>query len=177
MRRMRSPADVDIEWGPDRRGRFVDGRECDPDSKRGRHRPARHMSGLVAAEQDGMAVPRDPPIVHADPDDPPIIVPSPLPLERLASEERAIPFHEPGGIHFERRLVAIEILTGEEVSFLEAQGVASPEADRADAEVLAGPEESLPPREASARRRTELEPRPAGGPGPRREEGRPPTGN
>src|SRR5436853_2833807 len=176
MRRMRSPADVDIEWGPDRRGRFVDGPECDPDSKRGRHRPASHMSGLVPAQQDRVAVPRDPPIVHTDPDEPPIIVPRPLPLERLASEERPIPFHEPGGIHFERRLMAIEILTGQEVSFLEAQGVASPEADRADAEVLPGWQAGPPHREALARGREQPQPRRAGRPGPRREEAGPSSG-
>src|SRR5207249_11883569 len=66
--------------------------------------------------------------------------------------------------------MAIEILTGQEVSFLEAQGVASPEADRADAEVLPGSEEGLPHREAFAPGREELEPRLAGVPGPRREE-------
>ena len=73
--------------------------------------------------------------------------------------------------------MAIEILTGQEVPFLEAQGVASPEADRADAEVLAGSEERLPRRGAFAGRREELEPRLARVPGPRGEEGRPSIGN
>src|SRR5438046_10699398 len=73
--------------------------------------------------------------------------------------------------------MAIEILTGQEVSFLEAQGVASPEADRADAEVLAGSEERLPRRGAFAGRREELEPRLARVPGPRGEEGRASNGN
>src|SRR5438034_11343653 len=113
MRRMRSPADVDIEWGPDRRGRFVDGRECDPDSKRGRHRPARDMSGLLPAEPDGMAVPRDPPSVHTDPDEPPMIGSRPLPFEGLAAEARPIPFHEPGGTHVGRRRTASETLSGQ----------------------------------------------------------------
>src|SRR5436190_23636448 len=169
---MRGPADVDVEWGPDRRGRLVDGRERDSDSEGGGHRPTRHLPGLLPAGPDGMTVTRDPSPVHANPDEPPIIVSRPRPLERLAPEERATPFDEPGGVHLERCLMAIEILTGQEVSFLEAQGVASPEADRADAEVLPGSEECLRHREAFARGREELERRLAGVPGPRGEDGR-----
>src|SRR5205809_1028284 len=174
---MRGPADVDVEWGPDRRGRHVDGRECNPHTEGGGHCPARHLSGLLSAGPDGMTVARDPSLVHANPDEPPIVVSRPLLFERLAPEERASPFHEPSGIHFQRCLMAIEILTGQEVSFFEAQGVASPEADRADAEVLAGSEERFPRRGAFAGRRKELEPRLARVPGPRGEEGRPSIGN
>src|SRR5438034_9273941 len=174
---MRGPADVDVEWGPDRRGRLVDGRECNPHTEGGGHRPARPLPGLLPAGPDGMTVTRDPSLVHANPDEPPIVVSRPLPFERLAPEERAGPFHEPGGVHFQRALMAIEILTGQEVSFFEAQGVASPEAAWADAEVLAGSEERFPRRGAFAGRREELEPNLACVPGPRGEEGRPSIGN
>src|SRR5436309_12567678 len=164
---MRGPADVDVEWGPDRRGRLVDGREWNRHTEGGGHRPARHLPGLLPAGPDGMTVTRDLSLVHANPDEPQLVVSRPLPFERLAPEERAGPFHEPGGVHFQRCLMAIEILTGQEVSFFEAQGVASPEADRADAEVLPGSEEGLTHREAFARGREELEPRLAGVRGPR----------
>src|SRR5436309_5348573 len=166
---MRGPADVDVEWGPDRRGRLVDGREWNRHTEGGGHRPARHLPGLLPAGPDGMTVTRDPSLVHANPDEPPIVVSRPLPFERLAPEERAGPFHEPGGVHFQRCLMAIEILTGQEVSFFEAQGVASPEADRADAEVLPGSAVRLPRGGAFAGRREELGPRLARGPGPRGE--------
>src|SRR5436190_2252780 len=57
---MRGPADVDVEWGPDRRGRLVDGRERNPHTEGGGHCPARHLPGLLPAGPDGMTVARDP---------------------------------------------------------------------------------------------------------------------
>src|SRR5204862_6976324 len=106
---MRGPADVDVEWGPDRRGRLVDGRECNPHTAGGGHSPARHLPGLLPAGPDGMTVARDPSLVHANPDAPPIVVSPPLPFERLAPEERPSPFHEPTGIHCHRGLLTSDV--------------------------------------------------------------------
>src|SRR5438094_10667287 len=118
---MRGPASVDGESGTDRRGRLVGGRERNPHTEGGGHCPARHLPGLLPAGPDGMTVTRDPSLVHANPDEPPIIASRLLPSDRLALEERASPDHEPSGIHFQPCLLAIEIMTGQEVTSLEEQ--------------------------------------------------------
>src|SRR2546421_5043679 len=98
MCRIRGPADVDIQCSPDRKGRLVDGSERDAHAKRGRHRTARHMPDLLPPQEDAIRESWDPPVFHADADEPRIVVPSPLPLERVPSDEIAVPLHEPRAV-------------------------------------------------------------------------------
>src|SRR2546427_12754606 len=115
---MQGPSDVDIQRSPNGGGRLVHGSERDPHSKGGRHRTPRHLPALRSPQEDAMPVSRDPSTLHADADKPPIIVPRPLPLERVPSDKVVIPLHEPLAVHLERGLMPVEILPREQVSFL-----------------------------------------------------------
>src|SRR5256884_3537067 len=174
---MQGPADVDIQRGPDCRGGLVHRSKRDPDPKRRRHRPARHQADVLPLEQDAVPVPWDPAIPHANAHEPMIIVLRPLSLERVASDERVVPFHEPYAVHLERRLMPVEILPGQQVAFLEAEGVPRAESDRPDPEVLAGFQDRLPDSQALRRGRKELESRLARVPGSGGEKGGPSTGS
>src|SRR3989442_5246704 len=96
---MQGPSDVDIQRSPNGGGRLVHGSERDPHSKGGRHRTTRHLPDLRSPQEDAMPVSRDPSTLHADADKPPIIVPRPLPLERVPSDKFVIPLHEPPAVH------------------------------------------------------------------------------
>src|SRR5437773_7831930 len=74
-RRMQGPSDVDIQRSPDGGGRLVHGSERDPHSKGGRHRTTRHRPDFRPPQEDAIPVSRDPSILHADADKPPIVVP------------------------------------------------------------------------------------------------------
>src|SRR5439155_126241 len=74
-RRMQGPSDVDIQRIPDGGGRLVHGSERDPHSKRRRHRTTRHLPDFRPPQEDAIPVSRDPSILHADADKPPIVVP------------------------------------------------------------------------------------------------------
>src|SRR5438132_7172638 len=176
-RRMQGPSDVDIQRSPDCGGRLVHGSERDPHSKGGRNRTARHLSDFRSPQEDAMPVSRDPSILHADADKPPMIVPRPLPLERVPSDKVVIPLHEPFAVHLERGLMPVEILAREQVSFFQPERVPRAEADRPDAEVLAGFQDRLPDAQALRRSGKELEPRLPGITRPRRKEGGPSIGN
>src|SRR2546428_4619144 len=104
---MQGPADVDIQRGPDRGGGLVHRSERDPDAKRRRHRPTRHQADVLRLEQDAVPVPWDPAILHAQAYEPPIVVLRLLSLERVASAEWVVPFHEPCAVHLERRLMPV----------------------------------------------------------------------
>src|SRR5437879_2908175 len=122
-------------------------------------------------------MPRDSAVLHTHSDQPPVIVPCALSLKRLASDERAVPFHEPRAVHLERGLMSVEILPRQEVPFLESKRVPRAEADRPDPEVLARLQDGRPHPEALGRGRKELEPRLARVPRARRKEGGPSIGN
>src|SRR6266566_8223581 len=176
-RRMQGPSDVDIQRDPDGGGRLVHGSERNPHSKRRRHRTSRHLPDLRSPQEDAMPVSRDPSILHADADKPPIVVPRPLPFERIPSDEVVIPLHKPFAVHLERGLMPVEILAREQVSFFQPERVPRAEADRPDAEVLAGFQDRRPDAQALRRGGKELEPRLTGIPSPRRKEGGPSIGN
>src|SRR5205823_9673097 len=167
----------DLEGRPDFGGGFVHRGEGDPHAKRRGHRPARHASHLGPFHEDGKSVPWNPAVLHADSNEPSIIVTCPLPLERLPPDEIAVPLHDPGTVHLERGLMSVEILTREEVSLLQPQRVPRPKADWPKAEVGSGLQEALPHLGALRRRREELESRLSGISGPGRQEGPASTGN
>src|SRR5207249_11161013 len=104
-----------------------------------------------------MPVSRDSSILHADAEKPPIVVPRPLPLERVPSDEVVIPLHKPFAVHLERGLMPVEILAREQVSFFQPERVPRAEADRTDAEVLAGCQDRLTDTQAHSRGGKELE--------------------
>src|SRR2546423_10519674 len=106
---MQGPSDVDIQRSPNGGGRLVHGSERDPHSKGRRHRTARHLPDLRSPQKDAMPVSRDPSILHAHGDKPPIIVPQPLLLERVPSDEVVIPLYKPFAVHLERGLMPVEI--------------------------------------------------------------------
>src|SRR5256885_2361278 len=133
---MQGPADVDIQRGPDRGGGLVHRSERDPDAKRRRHCPARHLANVLPLEQDAVLMSWDSAILHAQAHEPSILVSRPLSLERVASDEQVVPFHEPCAVHLERRLMPVEILPGQQVALLEAKGVPRAESDWPDPEVL-----------------------------------------
>src|SRR5256886_1336344 len=174
---MQGPADVDIQRGPDRGGGLVHRSERDPDAKRRRHCPARHLANVLPLEQDAVLMSWDSAILHAQAHEPSILVSRPLSLERVASDEQVVPFHEPCAVHLERRLMPVEILPGQQVALLEAKGVPRAESDRPDPEVLAGFQDRLPDSQALRREWQELESRLARVACPRGEEGDPSTGN
>src|SRR5437773_10812634 len=172
-RRMQGPSDVDIQRSPDGGGRLVHGSERDPHSKGGRHRTTRHRPDFRSPQEDPMPVSRDSSILHADADKPLLIVPRPLPLQRVPSDKVVSPLHKPFAVHLERGLMPVEILAREQVSFFQPERVPRAEADRPDAEVLAGFQDRLPDSQALDRGRKELEPRLPGVARPRRKEGGP----
>src|SRR5438093_7152200 len=117
------------------------------------------MADVDSTRKDAVAGPRDPPVLHPHTHEPRIIVARPLRFERLAADERSAPLDDPGAVHLERRLMPVEVLSGEEVAFLEAERVPRPEADRLDSEVPAGLEERFPAPPSLGRHREELESR------------------
>src|SRR5437870_12631584 len=117
------------------------------------------MADVDSTLMDAVAVPRDPLVLHPHPHKAWIIIPCPLRLQRLAADERSAPLDDPGAVHLERRLMPVEVLSGVEVAFLEAERVPRPEADRLDSEVPAGPEERFPDPQSLGRHREALESR------------------
>src|SRR5256712_12957408 len=157
--RILRPPDVDIERSPLGRMPFLDGCERDPHAQARRHRAARHVADVDSTRKDAVTRPRDSPIVHPHSNEAWIIVARPLRLKRLATNERPAPFHDPGAVHLERRLVSVEVLAGQEEAFLEAKRVPRAEADRLDPEVRPGRQERFPDPQSLRRGRRELEPR------------------
>src|SRR5438128_532530 len=117
------------------------------------------MAHVDSMGKHAVAGPRYPSVLHPHPHKAWIIIPCPLRLERLAADERSAPLDDPGAVHLERRLMPVEVLSGEEVAFLEAERVPRPEADRLDPEVPAGLEERFPDPQSLGRHREELESR------------------
>src|SRR5437899_6753574 len=171
------PPDVDIERSPLGRMPFLDGCERAPHAQARRHRAARHVADVDSTRKDAVTRPRDSPIVHPHSNEAWIIVARPLRLERLATDERPAPFHDPGAVHLERRLVSVEVLARQEEAFLQAKRVPRAEADWLDPEVRPGLEEGLPDPQSLRRGREELEPRLSRVAGSGDEERRPSTGN
>src|SRR3989441_7879179 len=117
------------------------------------------MPDFDSPGKDAVPRPRDTPVLHPHTHEPRIAVARPLRLERLAADERSAPLDDPGAVHLERRLMPVEVLSGEEVAFLEAERVPRPEADRLDSEVPAGLEKRFPDPQSLGRHREELESR------------------
>src|SRR5437870_13223254 len=118
---MRRPANVDLEARLGRHMAAVHRCERDPDAQTWRHRATRHMPDVDSTGKDAVAGPRDPPVLHLHTHEARIVVARALRLERLATDEGPGPFHDPGAIHLERRLVSVEVLSGEEVAFFQAK--------------------------------------------------------
>src|SRR5881296_2149865 len=152
------PANIDVKRSSLRGVTFLDGCERDPHAQARRHRSARRVADVDSTGKDAVTRPRDSPIVHPHPNEAWIIVARPLRLKRLASDERPAPFHDPGAVHLERRLVSVEVLAGQEEAFLEAKRVPRAEADRLDPEVRPGLQERFPDPQSLRRGRKELEP-------------------
>src|SRR3989449_1995103 len=171
------PANIDVKRSSLRGVTFLDGCERDPHAQARRHRSARRVADVDSTGKDAVTRPRDSPIVHPRPNEAWIIVARPLRLKRLATNERPAPFHDPGAVHLERRLVSVEVLAGQEEAFLEAKRVPRAEADRLDPEVRPGLQERFPDPQSLRRGRKELEPRLARVAGSGDEERRPSTGN
>src|SRR5437867_3899873 len=174
---MRGPTNVDLEGRPLRSVSLVNGSERDPHAQARRHRPARDVAYVDPAGEDAEAGTRDPAVLRPYADETRIVVPVPLGHERLATNERPLPFHEPGAVHLERRLPSVEILTGQEVALFQSKGDPRAEPDRPRAEVLAGLEEGVPDPSALARGGEQLEARLARVPGAGRQERGASTGN
>src|SRR3989442_1646820 len=155
---MRGPADVDLEGRSLRGVSLVDGGERDPHAQARRHRPARDVAHVGPAGDHAEAGPGNSAVLHPHADETRIAVPVPLGRERLATNERPLPFHEPRAVHLERRLLSVEILTGQEVALFQSKGVPRTEPDRPRPEALAGLEEGVPDPSALARAGEELEP-------------------
>src|SRR5438128_3716257 len=156
---VRRPANVDLEACLGRRTAAVHRRERDPHAQARGHRSARHVADVDSTGKDAVTRPRDSPIVHPHPNEAWIIVARPLRLKRLASDERPAPFHDPGAVHLERRLVSVEVLAGQEEALLQAERVPRPEANRLDPEVRPGLQQGFPDPQSLGRHREELEPR------------------
>src|SRR2546426_539269 len=135
------------------------------------------MPDFDSPGKDAVPRPRDTPVLHPHTHEPRIAVARPLRLERLAADERSAPLDDPGAVHLERRLMPVEVLSGEEVAFLEAERVPRPEADRLDSEVPAGLEERSPDPQPLGRHGEELESRLSCVAGSGHEERRTSTGN
>src|SRR2546425_771007 len=175
--RVRRPANVDLEACLGRRAAAVHRSERDPHAQARGHRAARHAADVDSTRKDTVAGPRDSTIVHPHAREARIVVARPLRLERLATDERTAPFHDPGAVHLERRLVSVEVLAREEEALLEAKGVPCAEADRLDPEIRPGLQERFPDPQSLGRHREELEPRLARVAGSGNEERRTSTGN
>src|SRR3989441_10354866 len=102
------------------------------------------MPDVDSTGKDAVPRPRNPPVLHPHTHEPRIIIARPLRPERLAADERPAPLDNPGAVHLERRLMPVEVLSGEEVSFLQAERVPRPEADRLDSEVRSGFQKRFP---------------------------------
>src|SRR2546422_10461930 len=174
---MRGPADVDLEGRSLRGVSLVDGGERDPHAQARRHRPARDVAHVDPTGKDAEAGPRNSAVLHPNADEPQIVVPFPLGHERLATNERPLPLHEPRAVHLERRLPSVEILAREEVALFQSKGVPRAEAYRPRPEVLAGLEEGVPHPRALARGGEQLEARLSRVPGAGRQERGASTGN
>src|SRR5207245_6332552 len=174
---MRGPADVDLEGRSLRGVSLVDGGERDPHAQARRHRPTRDVAHVGPAGDHAETGPRNSAVLHPNADEPQIVLPFPLGHERLATNERPLPFHEPRAVHLERRLLSVEILAREEVALFQSKGVPRAEADRPRPEVLAGLEEGVPDPSALARGGEQLEARLARVPGAGRQERGASTGN
>src|SRR3989442_3278631 len=174
---MRGPADVDLEGRSLRGVSLVDGGERDPHAQARRHRPTRDVAYVGPAGDRADAGPRNSAVLHPNANEPQILVPFPLGHERLATNERPLPFHEPRAVHLERRLPSVEILTGQEVALFQSKGVPRAEPNRPRPEVLARLEEGVPHPGALARGGEQLEARLSRVPGAGREERRASTGN
>src|SRR5207244_1374877 len=153
------PANIDVKRSSLRAVTFLEGCEPDPHAQARRHRSARRVADVDSTGKDAVTRPRDSPIVHPHSNEAWIIVARPLRLKRLATNERPAPFHDPGAVHVERRLVSVEVLAGQEEAFLEAKRVPRAKADRLDPEVRAGLQEGFPDPQSLGRGREELEPR------------------
>src|SRR2546422_5711671 len=141
---MRRPANVDLEACLGRHMAAVHRCKRDSNAQTWRHRATRHMPDVDSTGKDAMAGPWDSPVVHPDTNEPPIIVPCSLRLERLAADERSTPFHDPGAVHLERRLMPVEVLSGEKIALLQAERVPRSQADRLDPEVRPGLQKRFP---------------------------------
>src|SRR3989454_9397178 len=117
------------------------------------------MPAIDSTGKDAVPRPRNPPVPHPHTHEPRIIVARPLRFERLAADERPAPLDDPSAVHLERRLMPVEVLSGEEVAFLETERVPRPEADRLDPEVRPGFQERFPDPRSLSRCRKELESR------------------
>lgn len=80
--RMRDASHVDLERGPRLRDRVINGRERDADFQGRRERAARDDADLAPAGQDRLSVTRDRLVVHANPDEMPVVAAFPLREER-----------------------------------------------------------------------------------------------
>src|SRR2546428_8706554 len=153
------PANVNLEACPGRRMAAIHRRERDPHTQTRRHRAARHVAHIDSTGKDAVAGPRDPPVLHPHTHEPRIVVARPLRFERLAADERPAPPDDPGAVHLEWRLMPVEVLSREEVSFLQAKRVPRPEANRLDSEGRPGFQERFPGPQSLSRCRQELESR------------------
>src|SRR2546425_4437731 len=156
---IRRPANVDLEACLGRHMAAVHRCERDPDAQTWRHRATRHLPDIDSTGKDAVPRPRNPPALHPPAHEPRIIVARPLRFERIAADERPAPLDDPSAVHLERRLMPVEVLSGEEVAFLETERVPRPEADRLDPEVRPGFQERFPDPRSLSRCRKELESR------------------
>src|SRR6267143_1757735 len=117
------------------------------------------MPNVDSTRKNAVAGPRDSSIVHPHADEPPIVVARPLRLERLATDARPAPLHDPGGVHLERGLMPVEVLSGEEIALLQAERVPRSQTDRFDPQVRPGFQKRFPDPQSLGRRRKELESR------------------
>src|SRR5271157_1875162 len=120
---------VDVEGQRGSGGRELRGEvgEGDPLSQRGRETPARRLGHRLTCGPDRRTVARDRArFVHLDPDEPTLRSLGPLLLERWAPDEHVVEVDEPVLAGLEGGMVPMELLSGEEVALLEAQGVSRP---------------------------------------------------
>src|SRR3989475_5326682 len=135
------------------------------------------MPDVDSTGKDAVPRPRNPPVLHPHTHEPRIIVARPLRFERLAADEWSAPLDDPSAIHLERRLMPVEVLSGQKITLFQTERVPRPETDRLDPEIRAGLEERFPDPQSLGRRRKKLETCLSRVPGPRDEERRPSTGN
>src|SRR5207245_3956373 len=93
------------------------------------------MPSVDSTGKDAMAGPCDSPVVHPDTNEPPIIVPCSLRLERFAAAETSTPLHDPGAVHLKPRLMPVEVWSGEQIALLQAERCPRSQADRPDPEL------------------------------------------
>src|SRR5438093_7966236 len=171
------PANVDLEACFGRCMAAVHRCERDPAAQTWRHRATRHLPDVDSTGKNAVPRPRNPPVLHPHTHEPRIIVARPLRFERLAADEGPAPLDDPSAVHFERRLMPVEVLSGEEVALLETERVPRPEADRLDPEVRPGFQERFPDPRSLGRCRKQLESRLSCVPRSRDEKRGPSTGN